>query len=111
MQCCPSLASQCSSRMTAERDTAWDMDSDDDDVFVGNPSQMGDREPSVPTALAALAGEAPRNEGVRTAIPDRGAAISGENTNKSTTGKKGTTGKCWICQRQRPVDEKVSGFT
>ena len=75
------------------------------------PVKRGDRGPSVPTALAALPGEAPHNEGMRTASPDRGAATSGENTNTNTTGKKGTTGKCGICQRQRPLDEKVSVFT
>ena len=73
VQCCASLASQWSSRMMAARDTALDLDSDgdDDSVFVGDSSQMGDGKPRVLTALAALAGEAPRKEGVRTRAPTR----------------------------------------
>ena len=55
----------------AAGDTAWDLDSDgdDDDVFVGNPSQMGDREPSGPTALAAPDGRREGGPRAPTAVP------------------------------------------
>ena len=85
------------------------------DDLVADSSQTSDREPSV--ALAAAAGQAPRNDGMRTASPDRGVSArsisaAAENTNTNTTGKKATsTFKCGICQRKRPLDEKVSGFT
>ena len=67
MQCRLSLATQCSSRIVAAKDTAWDLDSDvdDDDALVADSNQMTDREPRVLTALAALAGEAPRNDRLR----------------------------------------------
>ena len=105
--------------LCSAKDAAWDMDSDGgaDDDLVADSSQMGDCEPSV--ALAALAGEAPRNDVMRTASPDRGArgrqksiSAAAKNTNTNTTCMKASsTFKCGICQRQRPLDEKVSGFT
>ena len=99
--------------LCSAKDAAWDMDSDGDvdDDLVADSSQMGDREPNV--ALAALAEETPRNDGMRTASPDRGASdrqksisAAAKNTNTNTTGMKASSAfKCGICQRQRPLDQ------
>ena len=114
MLCSAALASLCSSRTVAAKDPALSLDSDgdDDDDLVADFSLTGDREHSVPAALVALAGEAPHNDGMRTASPDRGAAkqpksISAEITNTNTTSKDGTKFTCGISHRQRPLDEKV----
>ena len=59
-----------------------DSDGDDDDDLVADSSQMGHREPSV--ALAALAGETPRKDGMRTGSPTAAA----ENTNSTPRARR-----------------------
>ena len=75
----------------AAKDTAWDLhsDGDDDDDLVADSSHLGDRETSVPASLVALAGEAPLNDGMRTAISDSGA---GAKQPKSTSAAAESTG-------------------
>ena len=113
VQCCLRFATQCYSRVIAAKDTAWDLDSDgdDDDDFVADYSQM--KRSSTQCAhnigCSRLGGATQRRNAGREPRPRRpghaaGVHLGGENT----TGKKGTSG---ICQRQRPLDEKISGFT